>query len=239
MEHVYSNLVLLGSAVLQSVAGFGFNLIAVPLLALMGPVKTIVPAVLMVWIPVGLGLTWQARREVDRTRLPLLLLGGLMGLPIGAMLLKGLPDELTKRVVGGVTVGLALLLIVGLRWRLQREKPATFIIAVIAGVLGGASAMSGPPLVLLGLNQGWDPRSFRADLIAFFTFLSLCSLPVNAYLGLLTVDAATLAVTVVPGTALGYALGAWLHRRTSPEAYRKVAFTAIVIAGLLPLLLPS
>jgi len=194
--------------------------------------------VLMVWIPVGVALTWQARKQLERRRLPLLLIGGLLGLPVGGLLLRGLPEGVMKRSVGAVTLLLAGLLVLGLRWRLRREKPATFLTATLAGVLGGASAISGPPLVLFGLNQEWKPAAFRADLIAFFTVLSLCSLPVNAWLGLLTPEAGKLALAVVPGTALGYLMGGWLHRRTSPAAYRKVAFAAIILAGLLPLLLP-
>jgi len=169
----------------------------------------------------------------------LLCLGAALGLPIGALLLGRLPDAVMKRVLGVVILALALLLLIGRRWRVRREHAATLGVATVAGVLGGMSGVSGPPVVLLGLNQEWEAAAFRADLNAFFLWMSLCSAPLYALFGMLTWESAQLALWMAPGAIVGYGLGGWLQPRTSPRLFRAITFVAIFIAGLLPLVLPA
>src|ERR1700741_1616498 len=38
----------------------------------------------------------------------------------------------------------------------------------LAGVLGGAYGMNGPPLVVYGSLRGWSPQHFRATLQGYF-----------------------------------------------------------------------
>jgi uncharacterized membrane protein YfcA len=234
---VLANLILFAAAVLQAVAGFGFNLLAAPLLVLLYPPAEAVPALVLAWIPVGAILTGESWRRVNGRRVAALMAGTLPGLPLGAWALRAVPAEPMKIAIGIVTLALAGLLWIGAGRRWERERAATVGVGFAGGVLGGATGMSGPPVVLFGLNQGWESRGFRADLLAYFTLQTLAALPFYAPLGLLNTRSIGLLLSVLPGLALGFGTGWWLSRRTSPGAFRRLAFAILLTAGLLPILL--
>ena len=105
--------------------------------------------------------------------------------------------------------------------------------------MAGISGMSGPPVVLLGLNQGWEHQKFRADLIFFFAINYLTALYwFNNRLGF-TVEDARLAGWAVGGVVIGYLAGSWGRRYISPAVFRRLALGLVSGGGLLALLAPA
>ena len=101
---------------------------------------------------------------------------------------------------------------------------------LFAGFLAASTSVSGPPLVLLGLKQRWQPARFRATLIAYFLIISAFSLPFYWEMDLLTPATWRFVSYGLPGIALGYFTGAWLRARVSVAAFRWLA-TGVVVAG--------
>jgi uncharacterized membrane protein YfcA len=231
-----ANLVLFAAALLQSVAGFGFNVLGAPLLVLLYPPAQAVPALVLAWIPVGALLTGDAWRNINRRRVAELMAGAVLGLPIGAWALRGVDARLMRIAIGVVTLALAAILAAGRGRRWERERPATLLTGFASGILGGATAMSGPPVVLFGLGQDWETRGFRADLLAYFTLLALATLPFYAGMDLLNAPSLHLLLATLPGLILGFLAGLWLSRRTSTEAFRRLALAVLLAAGGLPIL---
>ena len=104
----------------------------------------------------------------------------------------------------------------------------------LSGVLGGCTGMSGPPLVLLGLTQGWPTARFRADLLAYFTLLSFITVLLYWWQNLLTATSLGYAAAGAPGLAIGFVVGAVAAKHISGDRFRYAAIAVICVSGLAP-----
>jgi uncharacterized membrane protein YfcA len=227
-------LVVFAAAALQAVTGFGFNMLAAPLLALLFSPRLTVPALLLLWLPLGGALTWRCRRDASPRRVGFLLAAAALGLLPGAWLLRTVDTRLLAAGIGIVSTLTALGL-----WRMPvrrfpREAPGLTLAGIASGVLCTASAQSGPPVVLFGLLQGWEPARFRADLIAYFTLVSVPAAAVLVGPETLNVEAVQMALLLAPPAALGSWLGHRVAARLDPAGFRGLALAVIGAAGLTP-----
>ena len=154
-------LVIAGAFVVLGLAGFGNGLVALAFLPLlMSPVAAIVLltlytvlATIVIFVPL--------RADFEPRGLPTLLLGSVLGTPLGVWILAVLPATTLTRLIGGV-----LLAVVALEWLgVYPERlpgPGWALGAgVAAGLLGAAVGTPGPPVVLYTASQGWSPRTSR------------------------------------------------------------------------------
>ena len=102
--------------------------------------------------------------------------------------------------------------------------------------MAGASGVSGPPVVLFGLNQGWDYRVLRACLIAYFAVLHAVTIAVMGNFGMINSQTLGLTVWVLPGLAMGYLLGIRLRDRINSTLFRNLTLCLVGLAGLLSIL---
>ncbi len=107
-------LAVLAGAALQSATGFGFALVAAPILfALLGPQEAVSAGVLLALLLNGLTLATERRRPAVLWRDAVVLVAwSLPGLALGALALRELPERPLS-----VLVALAVLAALGLRVR--------------------------------------------------------------------------------------------------------------------------
>jgi uncharacterized membrane protein YfcA len=218
-------IVLLG-ALAQAVSGFGYALVTVPLLAAaLDPRSAVVVSALT-----GIGATVTAavrERAFARWRVALALTGtGLLGLPVGLLVLAYAPERLLSAVIAVVTLGCGALVWSGAR---VRTGPAGLgMIGVLVGVLTAATGTNGPPLVAAFHSLGYEPRTFRATLAATFAGTGLMGLAGFAAAGQVHADVLRTALVTLPAVPLGWWLGNRLFHRLDPVVFRR-----IVLVGLL------
>lgn len=229
------NSILGAAALVASVTGFGYALVAMPFLALLFPPATAVPLVLISWSPIGVVLVAQSRRHQNHRRLARLLAGGLCGAPVGVYGLASLPAGTMRSVIGGISLLAILVLLLRPSRPLAAEGPALVAAGALSGVLGGSSGMSGPPIVLLGLNQRWEHEGFRADLLCYFLVLHVLVAALCGNAGLLDGDTLRMGLRALPGVLTGYAAGTWLRPRVDGRSYRHLALGLVAAGGALAL----
>ena len=234
---VYVSVVMFVAASLQGVTGFGFMLLALPALVIGYSAQVVVPALLMAWIPLGTVQHIQLRREVDWRRLCLLGVPGLLGMPLGVYVLSNTDTLTMQRGIGILMVGLAILLQLKPGSPFKRESATVFGVGLVSGVLAGCTAVSGPPIVLLGLKQHWDVGKFRATLLTYFLVLSLVGLPFYYRAGLLDTGCIYLALSGFPGLGAGFLVGTYLRKRIASEAFRWIAVGMVLVSGLVAVFL--
>ena len=230
------NAVLALAAFFSALAGFGFALIATPFLVLFLPPQQVVPAVILCWLPLAVALVWSCRKEASIRRYGRLLIGGVLGLPIGVYILAHADAAILRTGIGALTLLATLSIFLKPARPLPREQWLTGGVGFISGILGGASSISGPVVVLFGLNKGWHPRGMRADLLHYFLGSYLVALLMFRKVGVLDVQAVQLGSVAIPGIVAGYFAGMRLKGYLSPLFFRRLALSAITISGLAALL---
>lgn len=226
---------VLFAAFAQGVIGFGFGLIVMAVLPRLLPVPVGVATTAVFGVFVSGTLLWRYRHHVDWRTSGRFLLGAVFTLPIGVYALRELDPDPIARALGVVITGY----VVWELWPWRRRDPSRRIAerwawpaGLCAGILSGAFAMGGPPVIMYATARGYPPAAFRGVLQGFFfpsTILLVANLGVG---GVLTVDIALQAAILVPLIPFGTWLGARYGDRLRPEVFRIVVLLALLVLGL-------
>lgn len=218
----------------QGVSGFAFALAALSIWAWgIGPAQSAVLAVFgsLVGQLVTLPFVW---RGLDWRRALPFVLGGLLGIPIGAQLIGLLDANLFR-----FGLGLFLLIYCPAMLLLSPELRITFggrigdaIAGWIGGILGGLSGLSGPVPTLWTTLRGWDKDAQRGVLQSFNIAMHAATLTVYALSGRIIEDMAggmaVVALTLIPFALLGIAV----FRRLSTTGFRRLVLMLLCVSGL-------
>jgi len=226
-------LVTFAAGVLRGYAGFGFALAAAPALSLVLAPADMVPVVTVIALFGGLRLVVKVRRAADWPSTWLLLAGAVVGLPFGIAMLRHLPADLMRALIGIVVLGSVLLLWRGFAISHAPSRAMRLGLGVISGLLNGATSMGGPPVIIFFLASPAGAAAGRASLIIYFFFLSIVTLALAAFGGLLTPRVLYLSLLMLPVMSLGNAMGDRMFDKSSASAYRRVALAILAVVALL------
>lgn len=220
-------------AVLRGFTGFGFALVAVPLLSLMLPPVIAVPAVLCLEVVASAQLLPSAWRRAQ-WRVVLLLTGSAaIGTPLGLYGLALLPTDVMRLVIAAVVLVTALLMMAGLRFRHPPRRRVAVLAGVLSGTLNGGAAMSGPPVVLFFLASPGAIAVSRASLLLYFLLADMVGVGLAAASGLVTRDVLLLTAWMVPVMFAGQVIGARFFREDRQATYRRVSIVVLLVTSLL------
>ncbi|SDP21047.1 hypothetical protein SAMN05660330_02084 [Desulforhopalus singaporensis] len=230
------------AGLLRAFTGFGFALAAVPVLALvLTPVQTVV---LTAALSLGIGVVtlfvyW---RYVPRSTLAWLLFFSLVGTYLGSLLLVAFTPQDFQLWIG-LSVILASILL-GLvkpgkaKTAGGKSKTGSFVRGVaglFSGVMNGAFAIPGPPVIVYVMATEADPNRSRSLMIAFWTLSSALALCIYGGQGLVGFQALWLFVLSFPAMVVGDKLGYSLFKRYGSSFYRRVSLATLVAIGVVSL----
>jgi hypothetical protein len=223
------------ATLIRSWLGFGEALVAVPLLALRIPVDVAAPVAVLVSITVAAIVVVQDWRDIHVRSAGWLILATLAGIPIGLLLLTRFDGRIIKAALGLIILSFAGYSLANrspLHLRSDR-LPWLFGCGLLAGVLGGAYGMNGPPLVVYGSLRRWSAAHFRATLQAYFLPASAIGM-VGYWLAGLWVPLVTRYFLLsLPGALVAIPLGRMLNRRLQHGAFLRCAYAGLVAISMI------
>lgn len=220
------------AGVVRGFAGFGTAMIFLPVAAIaVAPVWTI--TILIVMDIVGpMPAIPKALRDGHPRDLARLVAGMAVMLPLGFAVLFALPPEVFALGVSVISLGLLALLMAGVRYRGAMGPPLVFGTGGLAGFLGGAAGIPGPPVILLYMASPLPAQVIRANLTAFLFFFDLISLAGFAVSGRLDLLPVVVGLLCIVPSLAGNFLGGWIFRPGYERLYRGVAYAVIAASAL-------
>lgn len=223
--------ILFIASLIRSTFGFGKALFAVPLLSLLMPVEAAAPAAVLASLLVAAVALLQDWRHVHLGNALSLLLPTLVGIPLGLLLLTRAPEPLVKGILGALIMAFsAFVLLSRQRYELKTDRSAWFF-GFIAGILGGAYGMNGPPLFIYGALRRWTPQHFRATLQAYFIVASAAGMAGYGFSGLWTAQVNQVVLWSSPGIILATLAGGYLNRRIHPQRFASMVHAGLLLVG--------
>jgi uncharacterized protein len=231
---VYVVAVIFAATVIRTALGFGEALVAVPLLALRLPMRLATPLAVAVSVVVALLVVARDWRHVELRSAGWLTVASFLGTPVGIYVLAHANDDVAKTVLGAVIAGFGLYAARGMSSaRLLSDDPRWLCGAgFVAGVMGGAYGMNGPPLAIYGTLRRWAPRQFRATLQAYFLIASLTGLVGYAGLGLIQPALWQYALLALPAAIAGVVVGRVVAKRMRPAQFATAVYGGICVVGV-------
>jgi len=218
--------VLIG-ALVQGTIGFGLNVIAAPVAAVVEP--TSLPAAMIILsLPMTAGSALRERDHIDRAGVAFATLGRLPGIAVGTFVVSRLDAASLSTWIGAMVVAAALMSLV--RSEIAVTRASTAAAGVVAGVMGTTSSMGGPPLALL--YQREPGPILRSTLGASFLIGSALSLVALAWAGHVAPWHWALGLALMPAVALGLVASRRFHARVDAGWLRPAVVGFACLAGL-------
>lgn len=226
------------AGVVRGFSGFGTAMIVAPVAAAAYSPQVAVIVILIIETLPMLPLVIPAIKRVSLAEIGPVVAGYALLLPAGIYFLTaGDPTALRW------FMSIVILIVVALLWRgWQYKGPRTAPVRIatggLSGFLGGATSLSGPPVILYWMALRTGAGNVRSNLLVYLTVVEVFSLAGFYVAGILTWPSVALGLACSLPFLAGLLLGARLFGLSSETTYRHVALTIVLIAALasLPLL---
>jgi len=234
-ETVFAAGVVLLAAYIRGLTGFALSAVLVAGLSfIIDPVEAVQLALAfeVVGSVIQVPSVWS---DIKWPHLWVLIAAALVGNPVGVAILTSIDPDVLRAVTFGVLAMVSLALLLKHKSTIGPTLRLFFLVGVVAGVVNGATALSGLVIVLAMSFMTITPAAMRSTLIAYFFISDIAVLGLIGARGDISDHAATRIVLALPLLLIGILVGSSTFDKTPPERFRRITLgllTTISIVGL-------
>ena len=214
-------------------SGFGYALVATPLLTLIFDTKSVVVINVMLACVLSALVLFHTRQHVDLKRMVWISLGSIPGIPLGAYLLSELDPVIIKLAIAVIVIPFSVLLLLGHTHHFKRDIIGSLVVGFTGGALMAGTSLGGPPIILFLLNQGLTKESFVGTFAAYSLLNTAVGIGMYASLGMITTDILIKAALFLPSLWLGSYLGIKTLPRVGTTLFRRIASFLVLGVALI------
>jgi len=231
-----------GSALLYSISGFGFAVLAAPLFLLFLDPARAIQLIIIISTVLSIVVLRGLLPAIAPWLLLRLALGSLVGLPLGLIAFRYADPILVRAAAGTIIFGFAILMAVsrhrsgqpgqGKHWTAFAMSPGLDLAAgAVSGFAGALVGQPGPPVLIYLLLAGAGARTVRATLLAFFALSYGVTLASHAATIGIPTPTWLAAAILIPFAFLGGLAGRPIGDRLGAEAFAVLAIALLAVAG--------
>ena len=220
----------------RGASGFGAAA-ALPLLALVLPLKVLVPAWSLIGMAAGTALLGSDRKRIAWAEVGKLVPGTLIGIAVGLYVFTLLTSASLAKWVGGFVLAYGLYSL----WTTFTTRKNVHLPPRVAALVGGvAGGMTGTVVGTMGSTFyaiyfdaiGLAKDNYRATMTGILLTLTVIRSIGYYAVGEFTRDVWVLAAMLFPPMLVGIFVGNRLHHGMSEKAFRRTVACALTVSGL-------
>ncbi|RKQ33990.1 sulfite exporter TauE/SafE family protein [Oceanobacillus halophilus] len=229
MEIIYFSVIILIASILQTSTGFGFSILATPFLLLLFHPAEAIQINLFLSFVISFALIRKIKKDIHFGILKRLIIGSIIGLPIGIGIFLLMDMTKLKLVVSLIIVALTILLMK--QFRIHQKDGRDLGVGGLSGMLTTSIGMPGPPLLLYFSGTNTQKETLRGTTLAFYLFIYFMSLIIQV-----TIAGTTRTVWISSSMALplifiglyaGQLVFKWMNQRT----FQMIIYIILLVTG--------
>ncbi len=214
----------------QSLSGFGFSLLAVPLMTLVVSPRD---AVVVATVIGAISTTSQAlidRALVDVAIAKRLTIASFIGMPFGLTAFVLVSETGLRVVLGVVVLVSALMLMRGFQLHDDKHR-LDWVLGVVSGFLSTSTSTNGPPLVFVMQARRIDPAVFRATINTVFSLVNIVAVAMFVGAGKVNTHNLSGVLVAIPALFLTLRIGYHFRQRITPERFKSLVIFLMFLSA--------
>lgn len=219
------------AGICRGFTGFGSSLVMTPVYAVLYGPTLAVAITLTLEIAISVDTVTRVVRVIPwRTMLPIWV-AAWAAIPFGTWILLVADADILRRVISLIVAGLAVILLMGWRYRGRRGLFSDLCIGAMSGTLNSSTSLGGPPVLFYMLSGSGPANSVRAAMIANVFVVSVPTVSILLFKGTLDATALWLMVVVFPFYLVPTFVGNRMFHASDERTYRRAsAWLMLLIA---------
>ncbi len=225
-------IVVFCASFVQTLSGFGFALVVMPLVTLALGVRTAAPLVALAGLTLYAVNLLRHRAAFNLKEVIPIGISAAAGVPVGVWVLANADEYLVRQLLGLILVAYAVYALARPKAPRLRSRRWAYPAGFAAGCLGGAYNTPGPPAIVYGSLRRWPKDEFRAVLQALFLLTGLLVVASHVVAGHVTADVVHLYLYAAPALGLGILAGSRADRWVDGSRFRTLVNGMVLVLGV-------
>ena len=220
------------ASIIRGFNGFGFSAICISGFSFILPAIEIVPIILILEVIISIFMIPYIWNKIDWKFVSKLLIGIIIGSPIGLDLLKYLSSDLTHLLVCVLIIIFSFLLMKGYVNKRINNNYAKFFTGIVSGTLNGLTTLGGMPVALFLLSTSIQPAIIRGSLAALFFLTDIYAFVLSFFAGIVDMTTIYRTLPLIIILPIGVYIGNNFFIKSKEITYRKVVFNFLITISI-------
>jgi len=221
------------ASIIRGFNGFGFSATCISGFSFILSAIEIVPIILALEVIISIFMVPYVWNKIDWNFVFKLLIGIIIGSPIGLYLLKYLHSETTHLSVCLLVIFFSILLMKGYSNQKINNNYGKFFTGIISGTLNGLTTLGGMPVALFLLTTSIQPSVIRGSLAALFFLTDIYAFILSFFSGIVDITTIYRVIPLIIILPIGVFIGNKFFIKSKEETYRKVVFYFLIFISIL------
>jgi uncharacterized membrane protein YfcA len=196
------------------------------------PAIEIVPIILILEVVISIFMVPYIWNKIDWNFVLKLLIGIIVGSPIGLYLLRYLSPETTHLSVCLLIILFSMLLMRGYSNNKINNNYTKIFTGIVSGTLNGLTTLGGMPVALFLLITSVQPAIIRGSLAALFFLTDIYAFILSFFAGIVDVTTIYRTLPLIIILPLGVYIGNKFFVKSKEVTYRKVVFYFLIFISI-------